>query len=478
MNDRTENILEAFQELNKIPRGSGNIEPPFQYLTGWAEKNGFEYDTDESKNIVIRIPGSKGYENSPSVILQGHMDMVCEKVPGSDHDFLKDPIENYKEGDWLKARDTSLGADNGIALAIGFDLALNPEVKHPPLELLITTEEEVGMDGAHGLKSDFLKGRTLLNLDSEDEGIFTIGCAGGCDTFYTFPKQDKAVENLKAYKVIIDGLQGGHSGMDIHKGRGSALEMAGRMILDLAQKFQARLSFIESGSGATNAIARRAEMVVLVQDSADMKTWHKQWEEILKLENRSVEKKLEILMEETDAPAMATSIEGTLKLGEFMLSLPQGVFGWSMEIEDLVETSSNIAGVRTSDKGYAFFGSQRSSVTSRLAWIRDRVVSLAELAGCIDLRIKNKYPTWQPDSQSPLLARCVKVYKDLFHKEPVVEAIHAGLEPGLIGAKYPEMDMISMGPTLVNPHSPDEALYIPSIKPFYEFLAALLADLA
>jgi len=480
--DPTERILEGFQALNRIPRGSGNIDPPFQYLTGWAEKQGFKYKTDAVQNILIQVPGSPGYENSPVVVLQGHMDMVCEKIPGSKHDFLKDPIENYIDGDWLKARETSLGADNGIALAIAFDLALNPEVKHPPLEILITTEEEVGMDGAGGLASDFLEGRILLNLDSEDEGIFTIGCAGGCDSYFTFPADRQKAAGWEFHTLILDGLQGGHSGMDIHKGRGSAMEMSGRLIHDLAQSLKGRLVSIESGSGATNAIARRAELEIAVEKGRDLQSWVAQWEKDLQVENHVVEPRLSLSLEPHSAKSgtdslEASSVEATLRLGQFMMSLPQGVFRFSRDIEGLVETSSNIAGVRTTDKGYSFFGSQRSSVNSRLRWIRDRVTALADLAGCVDIRVKNKYPAWQPNPDSPLLARSVKLYKELFGKEPVVEAIHAGLEAGLIGDKYPGMDMLSIGPTMVNPHSPDEALFIPSLEPFYRFLAALLADL-
>lgn len=477
LTDPTERILKRFQELNRIPRGSGNIDPPFQYLTGWAEEQGFEYKTDQARNILILVPGTAGYEDSPAVVLQGHMDMVCEKVPQSTHDFLKDPIENYVDGDWLRARETSLGADNGIALAIAFDLALNSEIEHPPLEILITTEEEVGMDGAQGLSADFLKGRILLNLDSEDEGIFTIGCAGGCDSYFTFPAEWESTEGLDCYTLILDGLQGGHSGMDIHKGRGSAMEMSGRLIYDLALTLGGRLVAMESGSGATNAISRRAELTVAVPESTDIQSWVSQWEKDLKTENHVVEPALKLRLEACASGKKASSLKATLQLGRFMLSLPQGVFHFSRDIEGLVETSSNIAGVRTGEEGYSFFGSQRSSVGSRLRWIRDRVVALAELAGCVNIRVKNKYPAWQPNPDSPLLARSVELYRELFQKEPVVEAIHAGLEAGLIGDKYPGMDMLSIGPTMVNPHSPDEALYIPSLEPFYRFLAALLKDL-
>lgn len=477
MENRTEALLERFQELNNIPRGSGNIDPPFQYLTTWAKENNFPYDTDETQNIVIKVPASAGYEKSPTVIIQGHMDMVCEKIDGSTHDFMKDPIENYVDGDWLRARETSLGADNGIALAIAFDLIKNPEVKHPPMEILITTEEEVGMDGAHGLKGDFLKGRILINLDSEEEGIFTIGCAGGCDTFYTFPKHDTPAEDLRFVKIRVDGLQGGHSGTDIHKGRASAMEITGRLIEDLARRHKGRVAHLHSGSGATNAIARSADLTIALPRDSDLTTWQKEWSYILEQENKVVDKEIKLTLSDCDPLPKATSLEESLHLGEFMMSLPQGVFGMSREIEGLVETSSNIAGVHTTERGYSFFGSQRSSITSRLSWMRERITSLADLAGCVDIRVKNKYPTWQPDSSSPLLKRCVNLYKEMFHKEAEVEAIHAGLEPGLIGSKYSDMDMISMGPTLTNPHSPDEALLIPTLQPVYEFLAKLLEGL-
>ncbi|MDA3852382.1 MAG: aminoacyl-histidine dipeptidase [Spirochaetaceae bacterium] len=476
MKDRTENILEQFQALNNIPRGSGNIKPVFNYLTQWAKAHGFKYISDELFNISIEVPASPGYEDSPGVILQGHMDMVCEKTPGSKHDFLRDPIDNYVDGDWLRAKETSLGADNGIALAISFDLLLNPEIKHPPLEILITTEEEVGMDGAKGLSEDFLKGRILFNLDSEDEGVLTIGCAGGCDSYFDFPRSLEALQGEKAYEIIIDGLQGGHSGVDIHLGKGSAMEMMGRMILQVAKEKNGRIISMNSGSGATNAIARRAEFTMAFPDDMDVQFWIKQWQDILQQENHVMEKALTLSICPKEITPAALGIFDTIKLGSFICSLPQGVVNMSRDMQGLVETSSNIAGVRTTQDNFEFFGSQRSSVMSRLYWVRDRIVALAELAGCRNIRVKNKYPAWQPDMESPLLKKCSEEYKKLFGKEPIIEAIHAGLEPGLIAAKYPGMLMISIGPTLTNPHSPDEALYIPSLKPFYEFLAALLEN--
>ncbi|MDC7223600.1 MAG: aminoacyl-histidine dipeptidase [Spirochaetales bacterium] len=471
MTDRTQQILEIFSEISAVPRQSGNRLPIRNWLTRWADKQGFSWKTDHYDNVLIQVPPTAGYEDRAPVILQGHSDMVCEKTPDSDHDFTSDPLELYTEGEWLRARNTTLGADNGIALAMAFDLALNREVEHPPLEILITSDEEIGLDGANALKGDFLTGRRLINIDSEDEGVFTVGCAGGSDCLFDFEGEWQPGQG-SFYEIILDGLAGGHSGMEINRGRGSALVMAGRIFSDLAEK-EFPLAGLESGSGATNAISRQARILVVMPEEreAGLREILAGWEEVFKGELGQADPNLTIELRPIGKGEQSCLTPASAqRLSDLLLALPHGVAALSREIDDLVETSSNLAAVKQEGRVFHFFTSQRSSVMSRLNEINRRTEAAARLGGCSNIRSKNKYPAWQPDWQSPLLAKSREVYKALFGKEPVVEVIHAGLETGVIGSKYEGMDMISLGPTIEHPHSPEERLNISSLFQVYRFI--------
>jgi dipeptidase D len=478
MKDRTKEILDIFTELSSVPRQSGNRGPIREWIITWAKKQGFEYKVDGYDNVLIKVPPTEGYENRPTLVLQGHSDMVCEKTPESDHDFSSDPLDLYTDEDWLKARNTTLGADNGIALAMAFDLALNRDVKHPPLEILITSDEEIGLDGANALEGDFISGRKLINIDSEDEGVFTVGCAGGMDCLFDFEADRQAVRG-SVYELLIDGLTGGHSGVDINKGKGSAVIMAGRLLSDLLGD-DLSLFNLESGSGATNAISRQAivTLVIAEEKEAFLKEALMGWQADFSTELGDSEPHLSLGLKKIgEGERDCLTQESALRFTDLILTIPHGVIALSREIEGLVETSSNLAAIKSIDGGFRFYTSQRSSVMSRLWEINNRTKSAARQAGCQNITGKNKYPAWEPDWESSLLAESKKVYSALFSKEPVVEVIHAGLETGVIGSKYKGMDMISLGPTIENPHSPDERLYIPSIFKTYKLISELMASL-
>ena len=475
--NRTENILSLFREISLIPRQSGNRGPITDWIKNWAKEQGFSCQTDDIDNILIKVPASPGREGENPVILQGHSDMVCEKTPSSSHDFSTDPLDLYEEEGWLKARDTTLGADNGIAIAIALDLAQNNSVSHAALEILITSDEEIGLEGANALKEDFLSGKQLINIDSEDEGVLTVGCAGGIDCLFDLTG-DWEEKKGPAYTLLIDGLAGGHSGVDISLGRGSAVKLAGRMLSDLSETV--RLVSLNSGSGATNAISRRAECRLVgltsANEEATLNEWVLKWQKIFRTELGEIERGLVVSIESTGSfEGRCLTRESQHRLANLVNAVPHGVMAYSREIEGLVETSTNLAFVLTKEDDFYFGTSQRSSVMSRLREINSRVEAVARLAQCGNLSTINKYPSWQPDWNSPLLKRAKGVYSELFGCSPVVEVIHAGLETGVLGSKYPGMDMISLGPTIRNPHSPDEMLLVSTINKVYQLTCGLLA---
>jgi dipeptidase D len=475
MTDPTERVLALFEEISRVPRQSGNREPMRRWLSEWADRQGFTWKADGLDNIIIRVPPSKGCEEKPLVVLQGHSDMVCEKTSDSPHDFSKDPLDLYRDGEWLRAKDTTLGADNGIALAVALDLATNDEAARPPLEILITSDEEIGLDGANALEPGFVKGRILINIDSEDEGVLTIGCAGGMDCFFELPVERESVQGA-LYEVTLSGLVGGHSGMEINKGRGSALVLLGRVLSGLLSS-GVKIAGMASGSGATNAISREARaQVVLPSDSPLSLTGElKKWENIFRNELGSADPLISLTAGDK-REGSHSCLSGTSAgiMTDLIAAVPHGVLALSRDIEDLVETSANLAAVKETEGGYRFYTSQRSSVMSWLWEVNRRTEAAARLARCVNIVTKNKYPAWQPDWESPLLAQTKEVYHKLYGRFPVVEVIHAGLETGVIGSKYSGMDMISLGPTIRNPHSPDEALLIPTVKEVYNLISELL----
>ncbi|MCK5004100.1 MAG: aminoacyl-histidine dipeptidase [Candidatus Aminicenantes bacterium] len=480
--EKTKDILKWFEEISKIPRCSKQEDKIVNYLIEWSKENGFEYNIDNVQNIVIKVPATSGMENSPIIVIQGHLDMVCEKTPDSDHDFTKDPIKLVYDGEWLTADRTTLGSDNGIAIAMAMAAALDKDLEHPPLELLFTVDEETGLTGANALAPGFIEGKLLLNIDSEDEGVFTVGCAGGINTDLTLPVD---LENIPSgyneFKLMAGGMKGGHSGIDIALGKANAIKVIARAINSIVnQGFEVLLSDIKGGS-AHNAIPRDAEAVLLIKDNdlEKIKEVVSDNEQTIKFEHSSTDPDLEIKLvsEDGSSASKAVNSAGIKKICDFVLAIPHGVFAMSADIDDLVETSNNLANIKIENGKVMILTSQRSSLVSRLDALTNSIEAIARLAGG-EGKSGDGYPPWEPNMDSPLLAKSVKLYERMYNKKPVVEVIHAGLECGIIGDKNPGMDMLSIGPTLKYPHSPDEKIHVGTVGLVWDFMAELLKELA
>jgi dipeptidase D len=471
--DATQNILNIFEQLSAVPRGSGREAQISRWLQERADAHGFPWKADKAGNLVIRVPATPGYESAPVVVLQGHMDMVCEKTPDSPHDFLKDPIRCIVDGDWLHADRTTLGADNGIAIALGLALAEDKSVAHPALELLFTVEEEVGIGGANHLQPGFIAGKILVNLDSEEEGAFIIGCAGGMKTRMRLPLSFEEPELNAAFHLKVCGLRGGHSGVDIHKHRASANKLLARTLAQLRRISPLALMSLNGGT-AHNAISREAEasfacevdMVPLIQQAT------KEFASVLNREYSSVESGITLALTPAEAKRAVTLADSD-KVIHLLSALPHGVAEMSASVDGFVETSNNLARIEISETALNVVLSVRSSVMTRRDELTARISAIGLLAGA-EVENSEGYPAWQPEPKSALLKRSVDTYKTLFGKTPKVEMIHAGLECGIIGAIYGNMEMISLGATIENPHSPTERLYIPSIERVWRYLVAFL----
>lgn len=472
MNKKLNNILNMFTEINNIPRKSRNERAISDWLVDWAIINGFKVERDEFLDVLISVPATPGYEARDTVVFQGHMDMVCEKTPESTHDFSKDPIEMYMEDGWLKAKGTSLGADNGIALAIAMVIATDKDVKHPPLELLFTVDEETGLTGAVNLPVNWLKGKTLINIDSEDEGVFTIGCAGGRDANIKLYRQlDTEFNGDSSLQITVGGLKGGHSGVDIHLEKANANIIIARLLKELGNRdIEFRIIKLEGGS-AHNAIARDSNAVISIykKDMLMIEEVLNSFINRVKDEYKKVDPGIFVKLEECNSSGPCCNT----KVIDLILSLPHGVMYNSMEMSGVVETSSNLAVVSTIDGEFRVLTSQRSSVMSRLDEICSKVDSVVSIAGG-SVEFGGGYPSWQPDFESKLLKDFVKQYKKIFKKDPVIEVIHAGLECGVIGSKYPGMEMISIGPTIKYPHCPDERMLISTVYDIWQLLVEFL----
>jgi len=477
MEAKLQEILDIFEEINTIPRKSKNEEQISNWLVDWAKSHNFEVNQDKVLNVYMSIPATPGRENDKTVVLQGHMDMVCEKTPDSSHDFTRDAIKHIVEGEWLHGDNTTLGADNGIAIAIALAIATDASVSRPPLELLFTVDEETGLNGAVNLEGDFLKGRVLLNLDSEDEGVFTIGCAGGRDVEIKLDLQIEAsITQDACFRLAVDGLRGGHSGVDIHEQRENANVLMARLLSSLIKEIDGVCVSEISGGSAHNAIPRNAAATVFVPSQcrdAFREIFAGTAEKLHAVARSSGDKDVEISLKETNGQNVIYTSKDTMRLINLLNALPHGVMKMSIDIEGLVETSTNFATIGLENGTVTISTSQRSSVASQLDWIVSRVESVAVLAGA-PYHTNEGYPGWEPDPGSELLAVCKNVFKALYSREPHVEAIHAGLECGLIGAKFSDMDMISFGPTIKNPHSPQEKLHLPSVMKIWDFTKEFL----
>lgn len=467
-------LWDHFAALAAIPRGSKNEAAATAHVVAFAARLGLPVKVDSVGNVVISKPGTKGLESKPVVVLQGHLDMVCEKNSGTSHDFTKDPIRLVVDGDVVKAGGTTLGADNGIGCAAAMALLESKDIPHPPLECLFTIDEETGMTGANVLAPDFVTGRRMLNLDTEEEGAVYVGCAGGLDTVAsTKVARVKPPASVSAYRISITGLRGGHSGCDIHEGRVNALKVLARAVSE-ASAFGFAAATLDGGS-KRNAIAREGFVTGWLDPvrEPEAKAALAKLEADVRAEAGRFDNPVNVGLERIDA-APDPIAEGDLKrIVGFIHAAPHGVLGWSPDIPGLVQTSTNLAIVETKDDVVSFSTSQRSSVESAKKDAGRMMATAMELAG-FEVKQGDGYPGWKPNVSSPLLATAKAVHAELFGAEPEVKAIHAGLECGIIGEKYPGMDTISFGPTIKNAHSPDECVSIPSVKNFWSYLTAFL----
>ncbi len=482
MPTHTTKILDFFEQLNSIPRCSGHEAQVRQWLQQWADGLEFESQADAAGNLVVRIPASEGHHGDPILILQGHMDMVCEKTPDSKHDFSKDPIRSHMDQDWLTADDTTLGADNGIAIAYMMALAEDTDVVRPPLELLFTVDEESGLNGAKLLQPDFVQGNVMINLDSEDEGIFTIGCAGGVDTTLTRPMAFEPIPNdCQAHGLLVGGLKGGHSGIDVGKHRANANKVLARALERIGSTCVVRIGSLEGGT-RHNAIPRDARATVLIPsaEAGKVREAVTAVESIVQAEYAATDPGIYIRLnadEDRDKMLKALTPAETQHALRMLLALPSGVAAMSSEFVGVVETSCNLATVNLVDEHLSILVSQRSAVMSRLDEIRAGVHSLAALSGA-GVQDANAYPPWQPNTDSSVLKTSVSVYQRMFDRLPEIKVIHAGLECAVIGDIYRDMDMISFGPNIENAHAPGERLSVPSVEAVWKFLVATIEELA
>ena len=477
MDNKTQEILEYFGQISAIPRCSGNEAALCAWLQAWASKHGFSSKVDEAGNICISVPASKGSEHAATVVLQGHMDMVCEKAPESKHDFTKDAISNVIDGEWMTADHTTLGSDNGIAIAFAMAAAADPLGKHPPLELLFTVKEEVGLSGVNFLKPGFITGKTLINIDSEEEGTFIVGCAGGETTFLNLPITLEANPSDEVFEISIDGCRGGHSGVDIAKNFANANKLLARGLTALETLGEIRISQI-SGGTAHNAIPRSAKVTVILPNGSRAKAEHL-LNGLLQnalVEHKSSESNISISLKPASA-STTLSATSTASLIRLLNSLPSGVINMSPDMPDFVETSCNLARVEQNDNTVRIVTSQRGTSMSRLKEITSRIYSIGQLAGAV-VTTESSYPSWNPDLASPLLGVFREAFTGLFGQAPKVESIHAGLECSAIGDIYPGIDMISIGVTIENPHSPTERMHLPSIPKVWQLLTVALQKLA
>lgn len=472
----SEKILSIFKEITRIPRESGHEEKIVEYLVNFAKEHGLEYKTDDVNNVVITRPASKGYEDRSTIVLQGHTDMVCEKNAGVEHDFAKDPIRYVIEDGWMIAKDTTLGADCGIGVAAQLAALIDP-APCGKIECLFTSSEETGMDGAFGLKPGFITGKTLINLDSEDEGELFIGCAGGLDTTAVFSYIPESLPaDAKCFSVRIFNGVGGHSGDDINKGRANAVQLLARFLNDCLSSadFKLYLCCIDGGN-KRNAIARESSATVaLTGDEAAFKSDWDSFSADVKGEYSVTEPDLSFALESVPAPAFTFDTDSAMRIVRGLYAAPHGVLSMSADIPGLVETSTNLASVKMLEGNKIRVGtSQRSSITSARRAAAAKVEASFLLAGA-EVTHEGEYPGWKPTLDSEILRRSVASYKKLFGVEPAVKAIHAGLECGLFLEIYPDLDMISFGPTLRGVHAPGERLDLASLDKFTLLLDDIL----
>lgn len=472
-------VWEYFEKICEVPRPSKKEEKIIEFLLNFGKQNNLETKRDEIGNVLISKPATKGKENVKSVVLQSHIDMVCEKNSDVVHNFETDPIQPFIDGDWVKAKGTTLGADDGIGIAAQMAVLTATDIEHGPIECLFTVDEETGLTGAFEIKPGFIKSDILLNLDSEDEGELFIGCAGGVDTLAFFDyKKENLPKNHLAYKISVSGLKGGHSGDDIEKGLGNSNKIINRFLWNSANDFALRISIIDAGN-LRNAIAREAfaEVIVPQENKTKFEESFYIYKTNIKNEFSVTENNLDLTIEEINLPESVIDVDTQNRLLNALYACPHGVIAWSQQLKGMVETSTNLASVKFTDGKIAVTTSQRSSVDTAKKDIADMVESVFNLAGA-KVEHSDGYPGWAPNNDSEILNISVASYEKLFQIKPVVRAIHAGLECGLFLEKYPKLDMISFGPTLRGVHSPDERLDIATVKKFWDLLVDILQNIS
>lgn len=471
-------VLYYFEQISKIPRGSGNEKNISDYLVEFAKQQNLEFIQDEALNVIIKKAGTVGYENSPSVIIQGHMDMVCEKNSDTEHDFENEPIKILVDGDSIKADGTTLGADDGIALAYGLAILDSKTIEHPPLEIVFTVDEEVGMNGVYALDTSVLKSKMLINIDSEEEGKLLVSCAGGLKATINLNADfEKPIAGGKSFWIKVRGLKGGHSGSDIDKDRANSNKLMGRILNRLFKDFNIQLASI-SGGAKDNAIPRESDSIIVIdsQKESSLKDILAQLEKIFQNEFKNTDSDIRIEIENNDIPQNVFTSDVTKKIIAVLELIPNGIQFMSTDMKGLVETSNNIGVVRTSDIGIRFTSAVRSSVGSRKDEIRNQLECIADLIGG-NITIKGEYPAWEYNPKSKLKEIFLAVYNQMYGKNMLVESIHAGLECGLFAKKMTDVDMVSIGPDMENVHTPEERISISSIARTWDYLKEVLKQL-
>ena len=472
-------VLKKFEQISSIPRCPGKEKKIARMLKQWSKNNNLEFKKDRQGNVLIKVPATKGLENAPIIVLQGHLDMVCEKTPESDHDFKKDPLKLRYEADWLTAQGTTLGADNGIGIALCMALVENKKVSRPPIELLFTVEEEIGLKGAAELNPEFITGKILINVDSEGEGILTIGSAGGTVTRITLPAATSRLpQEFDLFRLQVSGLQGGHSGLDIHKGRANAIKIMAGVMEALHNASAIRLVDLKGGSKA-NAIPQITS-ASLAFDSGVIN----RFEEIVAAYKQNIQRKyaaaesnvsITLTAADEKRPSKAITLKDTQKIISLIKAIPDGVAAMSADFGGHVEVSNNIGLAYFEKNAFTVVSMERSADMKKIAGLHARIQSEAKNVGA-EAKVVGNWPAWKPNGTSALLQRSKRVYYEVFDKGPNIQVAHGGLECSVIAAKIPAVDMIAVGPTIKNTHSANEALYIPSVEKLWQFLTALLAS--
>ncbi len=462
-------VMKYFEEICAMPHGSGNTKIISDYLVSFAKENGFNYIQDELNNVIIFSPGSEGYEDSAPVIIQGHMDMVCDKDPDSTIDFENDGLTIKIDGDFIKADGTTLGGDDGIAIAYAMAVMTSKDIPHPPIEAVFTVDEEIGMFGASGLDVSMLKGRTMLNIDSEQEGIFTVSCAGGSNAVCTIDVNRAETEGT-ILELIIDGLQGGHSGIEIHKGRGNSNILMGRLLAALGDKIKV---INLSGGAKGNAIPMNTVAEVVAFE--DVTSIIEEYDKIFKNELRTTDSGVEIICV-NKGKGSAMAVENTADIVDFLSMAPNGIYAYSAEIEGLVQTSLNMGVLALDENRMSALYSVRSSVGSQMKWLNNMLRAVMERVGG-ELDINGEYAEWEYRKDSPLRDLMLEVYREQNGKEAKIEAIHAGVECGIFAGKLPGLDCVSFGPNLYDIHTSRERMSISSVQRTWELIKEVLKRL-